>query len=340
MDSKQSLGGHARAAKLTGEQRREIARAAAAARWENPASVDLEAVPQATHTGELTIGDLTIPCAVLEDGTRLLTERGVSNALGKTRSGSHWKKKREEGSSLPLYLTAANLRPYISDDLIEAFDEPFVYRSPYGGRPLVGIKATSLPSICEAWLRARDAGVLVQRQMPIAAKADLLVRALAQVGIIALVDEATGYQEVRSRSALEAILNKYLTDELRKWTKTFPDEYFANIFRLRGWSYPEIPTHRPGAIAQYTNNYVYSRLAPGVLDELRARNPTDGKGRRRFKHHQHLSDDYGDPRLKEHIGQVILLMKASTTWATFNLLMDRALPKLNSTLELPFNDIE
>jgi hypothetical protein len=42
---------------------------------------------------------------------------------------------------------------------------------------------------------------------------ELVHRGLARVGIVALVDEATGYQEIRDRLALQAILDKYVTDE-------------------------------------------------------------------------------------------------------------------------------
>jgi hypothetical protein len=175
-------------------------------------------------------------------------------------------------------------------------------------------------------------------QLGIAQKAEILMRGLAHVGIIALVDEATGYEGSRPRSALEAILNKYLQKELRKWTKTFPDEYFQQIFRLREWRFPDIPTKRPGAIAAYTNDLVYARLAPGVLEELQKRNPTDGHGARKHKHFQHLSDSYGDPRLREHLNAVIVLMRATRNWEEFKRLIDSGMPKFNHTLELALAD--
>lgn len=339
-DSVQSKGGRARAERLSPEDRRRIAQAAAEARWAALSESEDQPAPRATHIGEIKIGELLLPCAVLEDGTRLLSERGVSGALGKTRSGSHWQKKREHGGEfeLPLYLTSDNLRPFISSELGEALSSRILYRPPQGGRLSFGVRATALPQICEVWLRARDAGVLHKRQFGIAAKADMLIRGLAQVGIIALVDEATGYQEARGRSALEAILNRYLQDELRKWTKTFPDEYFLQIFRLRGWRYPDVPTARPGAIAAYTNDLVYARLAPGVLEELQRRNPTDGHGRRRHKLFQHLSNEHGDPRLREHLNAVIVLMKASANWEQFKRLIDRGMPRFNDTLELALTD--
>ena len=334
----QSRGGVARAESLSAEERSSIAKAAAEARWSPVPEIDPSSVQMATHIGEIRIGDLTIPCGVLEDGTRLLSERHVAAALGRTRSGSHWQRNKANGVTRPLYITASNLENFISPELEKALSERTFYKSPKGGRPIFGVRATALPEICDVWLSARDANALAPRQLGIAKKAEILMRGLAHLGIIALVDEATGYQEVRSRSALEEILNRYLQDELRKWTKTFPDEYFHQIFRLKDWKYPDIATARPGIIAYYTNDLVYARLAPGILEELQKRNPTNGHGRRRTKHFQHLSDGHGDPRLREHLSSVIVLMKASANWDQFYRLIQRAMPKFNDTMELALTD--
>jgi len=53
--------------------------------------------------------------------------------------------------------------------------------------------------LCETVLQARKDGKLQSQQMHIAEQCEILVRGFARVGIIALVDEATGYQDYRSR---------------------------------------------------------------------------------------------------------------------------------------------
>jgi len=63
-----------------------------------------------------------------------------------------------------------------------------------GKRIVNGYDATILPLVCDAWLSARDAGVLKPSQLDKAQNAEILMRSLAKVGIIALVDEVTGYQ--------------------------------------------------------------------------------------------------------------------------------------------------
>jgi hypothetical protein len=56
---------------------------------------------------------------------------------------------------------------------------------------------------------------------------------------------------------------------------------------------------------------VYDRLAPGVLEELKHRNPKQESGRRRHKYFQWLTTNTGYPKLREHLGSVVAIMKLS-----------------------------
>jgi hypothetical protein len=109
------------------------------------------------------------------------------------------------------------------------------------------------------------------------------------------------------------------------------------MFRLKKWRIHLFPTARPGVMAQYTSDIVYARLAPGVLRELEARNPTDGHGRRKGKRHQHLSRDHGHPKLKDHSDDVVLLMRAADKWPEFRKLLERVKPRISTADELPFD---
>ncbi len=197
-----------------------------------------------------------------------------------------------------------------------------------------------LPQSLEYSIDTERAGVLTINQLPIAEKCNILLRGFATVGIIALVDEATGYQEVRARQALEKILERYISGELGKWAKTFPDEFYKEMFRLRGWQYSPFTVKRPQYIGHLTNDIVYARLAPGVLEELRKLEPKDDKGRRKHKLFQWLTDDIGNARLKEHLIATIALMRGSSNWKEFSRILQRSYPKLNTNLELPLDDTE
>jgi hypothetical protein len=296
--------------------------------------------PKATHIGELKIGDLSLPCAVLPDGTRLLSQGGVTTAFGPVTGG--WQQRQratvDDSGDLPAFLVAKSLKPFISEELRTLVSTPRKYHDPRGGPIRVGFEATLLPKVCEVWLRARDAGALTKIQKPVAERADLLMRGLAHSGIIALVDEATGYQEVRDKLALQAILDAYLRKELAAWAKRFPDEFYREMFRLKGWDWKGMKVNRPQVVGHWTNDLVYERLAPGLLEELQTRNPKDEQGQRLAKHHQWLTTDVGNPALAQHLHAVIALMKASSTWEAFYRLIRRAFPKKGSTIEMPLDD--
>lgn len=285
---------------------------------------------KAAHEGQLKVG---IACAVLEDGTRVLSAREVTKALGGKRGGSHWLRKKG-GTELPVYLSANNLRPFIDSELESALNEPIVYQSK-AGSAAYGVKAEYLPRICDVWLKAREARVLRGPQKNIAAKAEILMRAFAHVGITALVDEATGFQAIRDRDALQEILERFLRKELAAWAKRFPDEFYQQLFRLRGWEWKGMKVNRPQVVANYTKDIVYERLVPGILKELEARNPKDEKGRRKHKHHQWLTEDLGHPALAQHLYAVIGLMRANNSWKQFKEMLQRAFPKKGETLFLP-----
>jgi P63C domain len=327
--SPQAKGGRARAESLAKEDLQRIGRRGAEARWN---------VLKATHdSGDhpLNVAGVEIACYVLEDGRRVLSLGGMVRALGMATGSA----SRRQGDRLLNFATGRAIYPFISNELLSTMTEPVRFQAPSGGTVATGYEATILPDLCDAVLQARSVGALRRDQLHIADQCEILVRAFARVGIIALVDEATGYQEVRDRKALEDILNKYINEELRRWTKTFPDDYFVQIFRLRNWPFPSIPTRRPGVLGHYTRDIVYSRLAPGVVEALEKRNPAE-HGRRKHRHHQFLTEDYGDPRLKEHLTGVVTLMKASRSWDQFKGMLQRVFPKVNTTLDLPLDNPE
>lgn len=322
----QSEGGKARASALSPERRKEIAAAGAAARWN---------LPKATHRGVLEIGDSSIPCAVLEDGRRVLTETGIANAILGGRSGASRRTRdsiAEDGAPLPVFLSFKRFKPLISKELAEGPLKVTKYLD--GSRVVNGYDATVLPAACEIWLSARDQGILLPSQLDKAQSAEIMMRGLAHIGIVALVDEATGYEQVRDKMALQAILDKFLKKEFAAWAKRFPDEFYKEMFRLRGWEFDPLSVARPGVVGKYTTDLVYDRLAPGIVNELEANNPKDSKGNRRYRHHQLLTDDVGHPALAQHLHAVIGFMRASSDWDQFKTMMDRAFPKKGDTLTL------
>jgi hypothetical protein len=316
-----SKGGLARAESMTPEQRKEVAQKAANARW---------GAPRATHAGEIHIGETSIPCAVLEDGTRLLTQEGFLKAIG--RSGKPAAGRGSSVEKIAPFLALDNLKPFIDEDLASS-TFPVIFQGVTGSKAY-GYKAELLPKVCEVYLKARDAGVLMKNQLRFAQACDVLIRGLAHIGIVALVDEATGYQEVRDRLALQEILDRYLRKEFAAWAKCFPEEFYRQIFRLRQWQWRGMKVNRPQIVAHYTKDLIYARLAPRILQELEIRNPTNEKGRRKTPLYWWLTEDVGHPALAQLLFGVIGLMRAVDTWDEFITKINRSYPRREDTLQL------
>lgn len=318
-------GGRARAKKLTPEERAEIARKAAASRWATKEEGDL---PKALCGGKepLRLGKLEIPCYVLEDGVfdrdedrRVITASGLQQAIGMTASGG----------SPRLAAFAASIAPNsaASKDLASRLESPVEFVLP-GGGVAKGYSALLLADFCDVILEARRTGVLTDRYAHIAAAAEVVMRGLANVAIVALIDEATGYQFVRRRLALAEILDKYIDDKLNPWTKTFPDEYYIEVFRILGLDYHDLRPGdgKPSEVGTFTREYVYRRLAPGIVSELERSNPYVVPGRRMYKHHQWLTQEIGHPTLREHLAKFITVLKLSPTRLDFERNVNAVLP--------------
>lgn len=286
--------------------------------------------PKATHKGVLRIGDAELPCFVLEDGRRVISGRGMTRAIG----------MKGRGQGIARIEGLLQRKGSVNNELILAIESPLVFDS---GAPVAtqGYEAQTLVQLCEAILDARDAKLLrTAQEQRYGDACYMMTRAFAKVGIIALVDEATGYQEVRDRLALQAILDKFLRKELAAWAKRFPDEFYEQMFRLKKWQWKGMKVNRPQVVGRYTNDLVYERLAPGILEQLRERNPKDDKGRRKHKFQQWLTEDVGHPALAQHLYALIGFMRVASTWEQFYRMVQRAFPKKGHTLMLDYGEPE
>ena len=293
-----------------------------------------EKVLKATHGSPdhpLKIGEVEIPCYVLEDGRRVLHQTGMVSALGMSRGGSN----KRGGDRLAKFVAGKALQAFITSELAEVTQNPIKFRTP-SGNLAYGYEATILADICEAVLAARKVGVLQKQQAHIADKCEILMRGFARVGIVALVDEVTGYQDIRVRDALHKILEKYVSEEAKPWVLTFDDEFYKLIFRLNRWPYDPDSVKRPSVIGHWTND-IYDRLAPGVRMELHRVVRRNQKGRPTEKLHQHIKME-AHPELEKYLEAIKALMRASSGWKKFERLLQRAYPKVNTNLEFPFDE--
>lgn len=285
----------------------------------------------------LKFGDLEIACYVLEDGRRVLSGRGLQKALGYESKSGQWMKAFANLDGLRDAMYAGEL------SVFDRLSNPIKFiRKDAGGSQSTtnGYEATLLIDICSAIIDANRAGVFNNER--IVFNADVIIRSVAKVGIIALIDEATGYEEVKNKQkdSLQKWLNTFLAEEASRWVKTFPDSFFEMIYKMYGWTWTNSP-QKPGVVGNIINDWVYLRLGPKVLDELNRLNPKNVKGNRSHKHHQNLSELVGKPALQRHL-EALKALGAATCYdkARFLEALNRAYPRPDEQFTFDFGEWE
>jgi hypothetical protein len=331
-ETPQSKGGRARADQLTPEERREIAARGAQIRWQRSRDVreaELD-LPKATHQGKMAVGALELDCYVLEDGRRVFHKRGMARALGMKSAG---------GNVFMRAMQRKGLGSELDQKLISKIETPINFK-PLTQDLAHGYDANVLVDVCKAVIRAEDADKLALSQRGLVTRARILLQAFAKVGVTALIDEATGFQQVRDPNALRILVQQYIEVEKREWEKQFPDDYYVELNRIYGskqlttTASGAVIQNRPQHFAKFTRSYVYQPLENGaVLEELDRINPKiDKRGTRRARFHQHLTHDYGIEKLKRQVGEIITLIKVSDTVKQFKKLFDKRFPQSGTQL--------
>ena len=278
-----------------------------------------ENLPKAEYKGQIKIGDLSISCAVLENGERVLVDRSLANVLGIKGSGAYWQKKKTgKGAVLPEYISAQYLAPYISDKVRDKFNKSIVYTDS-DKNIYEGVSASLLVDICDIWHLADKKGALKKRpNAKIAAEtAYIIFKGFAEVGITALVDEATGYQYDREKNELQKILSAYISEEVAKWQLTFKIDFYKELFRLWGQPFNPDSVKKPSFVGRLTNKFIYEVLPNGVLETLKENTPKTESGNYKYRLHQSLTPEIGREHLKTQIIEVTALMSVCDTKEQF-----------------------
>ena len=289
--------------------------------------------------GEITLGNNIIPCYVLEDGTRAISTNAMQKALGVTGN----EPTQRSSKRLNEILSSKAVSRFISDDLLSS--KLSTINGKWKGTTIKLYNAMALPDLCEIMLQVRDYSAannleLGPRQKAVIAESDIIMRALARVGIVALIDEATGYQYERERFELQKILNAYVADEILKWQLTFTDDFYKEVYRL--WGLPFIPKYirnKPSFIGKLTKKYMYELLPKGVVDKIKENTGKTDKGNWRYKWHQSLTPEIGREHLRKQIIEVTTLMSISQSKAQFDALFQQKYNKKPVQLLLEFNEM-
>jgi hypothetical protein len=249
-------------------------------------------LPKAIATGALFDG--LVDCYVVEDSRRLIAIRGAVRAL--TNGG------REVGD-LATYI--ARIPGFQADSVAVAKFSVSDCGEAHG------ITSVDFVRILNAYVDAALAGRLRKSQAHLAVNAQTILRALQVVGLDALIDEATGYQDVRASDALSVRLAQYLRETAAPHKVTFKEKLVRELCRVYGHVY------RPGRHPRWLAS-VNEKLYRTIFDEdiaagLKALNPEPRFG---SNHHQFISDEVR-PLMRDDLEVIYVLARTSGSAADF-----------------------
>lgn len=289
-ESGKSKGGIARAKSLTSEQRKDIAKKAAAARWKDKPL-------KATHKGNFKdYFGVNAECYILDDQTKtpVVTKTGLARLLG----------IGDLARDIDRLLESPYMREFGDPELRAKMGKAYNFQ--YSGQSknisnAHGYDITTIVDIGKALIDARNAGALPESRAESAETAQKIINASAKSGIRGLAYAVAGY-EPEAQEVIEAF-KIHVQEEARAWSKVFPDELYYEWYRLYGLKKPEKGGH-PIAFRWFTERHIYEPLAKskGVVFEL-AKQSREENGSRSDKIHQFLSE-IGDKALRHHIGKV------------------------------------
>lgn len=292
-------GGIARALALSDDERRKIAKKAAAARWGEKPS-------RATHRGNFKDEfGIDVECYVLNDDqkTAVISQRGMGAALGLGQGGSR----------LPTFIRGEKIAPYVGHELRLKLENPLIFQwsAPGGNQPLTtthGYDVTILIDVCKAIITAQEEGKLLQRQEGIAKQAHIILNASAKAGIKGLVYALSGYDATREE--VVAAFKFYVREEAREYEKEFPDLLYQEWYRL--YQLPRPEKNKPWKFKHLTVDQVYWPLARSNGKILQLTQVQRERSAERYKKlHQFLSE-IGVKALRQQLGQLLGIARISS----------------------------
>jgi hypothetical protein len=320
-----AIGGLARAASLSQEERREIAVKAALARWKNTSP---DGMPEAVREGKLQIGDVFLDCYHLKDGRRLFHKRALARALGLKSAG---------GNAFMKTMGRKGIGSVMSDEMREKIDNPILFK-PLRKDPAHGYEGTFVIDLCNVILDAHKQGRLTPSQHFLAVQAEIILRSSAKVGIIALIDEATGYIKDKRKEEYRELFKEFIRQECGQYAKEFPEQFIDLIYRLYNLRRNNFKRNHPQFFGHFIRRYIYSPLVNShgaILEMLDEKNPVVYvNGGRRHKLFQFLSDELGLPALRAHIWQVVGIGNSVRSKEAFDRAFSNAFPQSGHQWEL------
>lgn len=215
-----------------------------------------------------------IDCYVLDDGRRVLSQRGILKQIAGINGGG----SRE----LQAYLDVANNA--VAKKALWEKDSSFEFLSG-GGTRCIGREAKDVAALATFFVTAALDGTLPPEKFYIAINATKLLGALATIALEALVDEVTGYQAERATDWLQDRLNLLVQGDPAKYKRLWTTRLVKTLCQV--YRIPHDPSVGfPVWLTGIAGKLYDLILTSDVVDAVRDMDPHT-KG---VKYFQHLTE--------------------------------------------------
>ena len=312
--------------------------------------IDIKKIPRQLLVGFLPLNDVKVECYHLNNNKRVLSGRGLQKILGiNTRENSGKKLVSVSGKTLENLVISFKKNEKCPDevnDIERVFRQEviqFVRIGTGGSTPkhTNGFEATFLMDICHFLQDVYLAGILPEKHNELHARATIISRAFAKSGIIAIIDEATGYN--KAKDEYRKLFKQFILEEAREWKKEFPDELIDIFYRIYGITKIKNRNH-PMFFGKLINKYIYFPLANSngaILEKLREKNPIiiskTGNKYRKERYFQFLREELGMPELRKHIWKFVGIGSVSKNKTALERNFKRVFPNRDDPVELPID---
>lgn len=240
--------------------------------------------------------------------------------------------------SLDKFLTHPTIRSRRADSVLERLHNGYVVKDIAGDQMFVDYRIVT--DFCRLMLSLRRAGKLGEGYLDYAANCEMFMLALADVGLAALIDEATGYDKIKKKREYQELFKDFIREEHSDWVREFPNEFFEHLYRV--YHCERTGRNHPSFFAHVITKYIYWPLADShgaILEQLKEKDPIVSKNGRRYRLHQFLTEEVGKAALRLHIGSIITLLALSNDKGMFKRIFARRYPKAGDQMEFNFDEV-
>ena len=240
--------------------------------------------------------------------------------------------------SLDKFLTHPAIRSRRANSILERLHNGYIVKDVAGDQMFVDYRIVT--DFCRLMLSLRRVGKLTGSYLEYAGNCETFMLALADVGLAALIDEATGYDKIKKRREYQELFKDFIREEHSDWVKEFPNEFFEQLYRV--YHCERVGRNHPSFFAHVITKYIYWPLADShgaILEQLKEKDPIVSKNGRRYRLHQFLTEEVGKAALRLHIGSIITLLALSNDKGMFKRIFARRYPKAGDQMEFNFDEV-